>query len=178
MQVLCLHYQLFILKCVSLNFVSHLICFTVCSDNTDVQAEQFECDESEDECVAKQQNTSQNTRRKRKRPTKPQSQSLPIATGNWKTGNEADKAPQRRRFTPNRDEGFQLPQTGQSWSKGDLFLLFISMKSIETIVLNKNAYAEMLKTKRKSFRWFPLTAKSSWHLWPSFSLWAWWKCQS
>ena len=33
------------------------------------------------------------------------------------------------------------------------------MKSIETILLNTNAYAEMLKTKRKSFRWFPLTAK-------------------
>ena len=78
-------------------------------------------------------NTSQNKRRRMNRQAKQQRQqrqSLSIATGKWKLRNEADETPQRKRFAPNRDEGFQLPQNGQSWSPGCLFLLFISMKSI------------------------------------------------
>jgi len=39
------------------------------------------------------------------------------------------------------------------------FLAFLSLKTISVIVENTNSYSEQLKTKLKSFKWFPLTAK-------------------
>ena len=40
------------------------------------------------------------------------------------------------------------------------FLAFLSAKNISVIVKNTNSYADQLKTKLESFKWFPLTANS------------------
>ena len=82
-----------------------------------------------------------------------------MTTGSWKTEADIDIQPAAITFTPNRNQGFQLPIASQKWSPGDLFLLFFPLKTISVIVKNTNSYAEQLKTKLKSFKWFPLTAK-------------------
>ena len=82
-----------------------------------------------------------------------------MRTGSWKTEANIDTPPAAIRLTPNRNQGFQLPIASQKWSLGDLFLLFFPLKTIFVIVENTISCAEQLKTKLKSFKWFPLTAK-------------------
>ena len=114
-------------------------------------------EESEsDEAVVNQEPS----RKKKKTASVVRRQSRPatLSTGSWKTEADVDQPPPAIWFTPNRNEGFQLPCAGQKWSPADLFLLFFSMRSIGIIVANTNAYAKHLGTKLKSLKWFPLTA--------------------
>lgn len=78
-----------------------------------------------------------------------------MTTGSWKTEANIDTPP----ADPNRNHGFQLPIPSQKWWPGDPFLLFLPLKTISVIVENANSYAEQLKRKLKSFKWFQLTVK-------------------
>lgn len=69
---------------------------------------------------------------------------------------EPDTEPERRRFSPQREPGFQLP-TNQSWGPIDIFKLFFSEESVKTIVNNTEQYAAVVKAKRPYIRWHPLT---------------------
>ena len=78
-----------------------------------------------------------------------------MTTGSWKTEVDIDTPP----ADPNCNPGFQLPIASQKWSPADPFLLFLPLKTISVIVENANSYAEQLKKKLKSFKWFSLTVK-------------------
>ena len=77
--------------------------------------------------------------------------------GNWKEYSQKDPVPPRRRFSPRRELGFQLPST-LDLSAFNLFSLFLSQATIQTIVQNTNEYAAQIAAKWKSFKWVPLTS--------------------
>ena len=80
-------------------------------------------------------------------------------TGNlWRNSTDPDAQPFRMPFTPQREPGFQLPRD-QNWSPFDLFSLFFSRNSIDTIVENTNKCGNKLKSDKSYFRWFQLTSK-------------------
>ena len=87
---------------------------------------------------------------KRKAPSKALS-STDCNTSSWKTADESDTAPQRRNFIPRRQPGFQLPRN-KLWSPSDLFSLFFSEATINTIVHNTNVYAIPHSARRKSIK--------------------------
>lgn len=64
---------------------------------------------------------------------------------------------ERRRFTPSRQPGFQLPGGHHTWNPFDIFKLFFSQETTQTIVNNTEEYAAKLKAKRPYMRWNPLT---------------------
>ena len=101
--------------------------------------EPVEVQSSEDETEVPPKRAKKASKRTAKgRPVRP-------PTGSWKTEDDIDHPPAARRFSPNRPEGFQLPNTDQNWSPADLFLLFFIMTTLGVIVANANSCAEHLK---------------------------------
>ncbi|TRY66436.1 hypothetical protein DNTS_029845, partial [Danionella cerebrum] len=76
----------------------------------------------------------------------------------WKNSNEEDTPPDPHRFVPVRQPGPVLDQTA-SWTVLQLFQLFFSSATVNTIIANTNANAERRKLDGKKYKWTMLTVK-------------------